>query len=257
MDLAGGGRSSAPAGRAVRAGLGEWLGGQSKLLPAQLLGLPELPHVSFDGAARSGGAHWKTGPLEEYGRGRAMAWIDDNFDQSCYEWAETDRADPAGPDRTAARPRGGPRRRLERLGRVSRLIAVTGFWPIFFLLVVLKIPVLGSIWLVWWASQATPEPDAAAEDADGGFKRRPGRSFRVVRAAVPTAAAPRCRFPPVPRAAAPGSSDPLRSLLSLAPDLAQIRMEVDLDRMTLRGDEALPHLPFFRLDLFPHLRRRR
>lgn len=59
----------------------------------QLLGLPELPHVRFDGAARGGGAHWKLGPLEEYGRGRAMAWIDDNFDPSCYEWAEA-RAEP-------------------------------------------------------------------------------------------------------------------------------------------------------------------
>ncbi len=53
-----------------------------------LLGLPELPHVTFDGAVAAGGAHWKLGPLEEYGQGRAMAWIDDNFDQSCYEWAE-------------------------------------------------------------------------------------------------------------------------------------------------------------------------
>jgi hypothetical protein len=56
-------------------------------LPA-LLGLPDLPHVTFDGAVAAGGAHWKLGPLEEYGQGRAMAWIDDNFDQSCYEWAE-------------------------------------------------------------------------------------------------------------------------------------------------------------------------
>jgi hypothetical protein len=59
----------------------------------QLLGLPELPHVSFDGAARDGGAHWKLGPLQAYGEGRALAWIDDNFDQSCYEWAEQ-RPDP-------------------------------------------------------------------------------------------------------------------------------------------------------------------
>jgi hypothetical protein len=49
---------------------------------------------------------------------------------------------------------------------------MVGFWPIFFLLVVLKIPVVGSIWLVWWASKQTPETDGAAEDADGGFKRR-------------------------------------------------------------------------------------
>ena len=34
-----------------------------------ILGLPELPHLSFDGAARFGSAHWKLGPLDEYGRG--------------------------------------------------------------------------------------------------------------------------------------------------------------------------------------------
>ena len=37
----------------------------------QLLGLPELPHLTFDGAARFGSAHWKLGPLDEYGKGRA------------------------------------------------------------------------------------------------------------------------------------------------------------------------------------------
>ena len=55
-------------------------------LPA-MLGLAELPHLTFDGAARFGSAHWKLGPLGDYGRGRALAWIDDNFDDSCYEWA--------------------------------------------------------------------------------------------------------------------------------------------------------------------------
>jgi hypothetical protein len=54
----------------------------------QMLGLPELPHVGFDGAARGGATHWKLGPLEAYGEGRALAWIDDNFDQSCYDWAQ-------------------------------------------------------------------------------------------------------------------------------------------------------------------------
>jgi hypothetical protein len=58
-----------------------------------VLGLPELPHLTFDGAARFGSAHWKLGPLDEYGRGRAMAWIDDNFDESCYQWAR-DRVEP-------------------------------------------------------------------------------------------------------------------------------------------------------------------
>jgi hypothetical protein len=53
-----------------------------------LLGLPDLPHVTFDGAARAGAAHWKLGPLEEFAAGRPLAWIDDNFDESCFEWAE-------------------------------------------------------------------------------------------------------------------------------------------------------------------------
>jgi hypothetical protein len=52
-----------------------------------LLGLPELPHLSFDGAA-SGSAHWKLGPLDAFAVGRPLAWIDDNLDGSCFEWAE-------------------------------------------------------------------------------------------------------------------------------------------------------------------------
>lgn len=47
---------------------------------------------------------------------------------------------------------------------------VEGFWPIFFLLVVLKVPVVGALWLVWWAARE-PEPETAADDGDGGFKR--------------------------------------------------------------------------------------
>lgn len=53
-----------------------------------ILGLPELPVLNFDGAARFGSAHWKLGPLDEYGKGRPLAWIDDSFDDSCYEWAQ-------------------------------------------------------------------------------------------------------------------------------------------------------------------------
>ena len=58
-----------------------------------ILGLPELPHLIFNGAARFGSAHWKLGPLDEYSNGRPLAWIDDNFDESCYEWAR-DREQP-------------------------------------------------------------------------------------------------------------------------------------------------------------------
>ena len=58
-----------------------------------MLGLAELPHLTFDGQARFGSAHWKLGPLDRYGRGRPLAWIDDNFDDSCYRWAR-EREEP-------------------------------------------------------------------------------------------------------------------------------------------------------------------
>ncbi len=58
-----------------------------------LLGIPALPVISFDGAARFGSAHWKLGPLDEFAKGRALAWIDDNFNEGCYEWAE-EREEP-------------------------------------------------------------------------------------------------------------------------------------------------------------------
>jgi hypothetical protein len=58
-----------------------------------ILGLPELPYVAFEGAARFGSAHWKLGPLAEFSGDRALAWIDDSLDESCYEWANA-RAAP-------------------------------------------------------------------------------------------------------------------------------------------------------------------
>jgi hypothetical protein len=48
---------------------------------------------------------------------------------------------------------------------------VEGFLPIFFLLVVLKIPVFGALWLVWWASKAPEGEEAGRESGDEGFGR--------------------------------------------------------------------------------------
>ena len=58
-----------------------------------VLGMPELPFITFEDAPRFGSAHWKLGPLDSYGRGKAVAWIDDSFDESCYEWAR-ERKEP-------------------------------------------------------------------------------------------------------------------------------------------------------------------
>jgi hypothetical protein len=52
-----------------------------------ILGLPELPYLSFDGRARFGTAHWKLEAIAEYAGDRPLAWIDDNLDRSCRRWA--------------------------------------------------------------------------------------------------------------------------------------------------------------------------
>ena len=58
-----------------------------------ILGLPELPYLTFDGRARFGTAHWKLEALDEYAASRPLAWIDDSLDSSCYEWAD-ERSSP-------------------------------------------------------------------------------------------------------------------------------------------------------------------
>jgi hypothetical protein len=56
-------------------------------LPA-ILGVPELPYLTFDGRAQFGTAHWKLDALDAYAGDRPLAWIDDSLDASCFEWAE-------------------------------------------------------------------------------------------------------------------------------------------------------------------------
>jgi hypothetical protein len=53
-----------------------------------ILGVPELPYLTFDGRAQFGTAHWKLDALDAYAGDRPLAWIDDSLDQSCFEWAE-------------------------------------------------------------------------------------------------------------------------------------------------------------------------
>jgi hypothetical protein len=54
----------------------------------QILGVPKLHHLTFDGRAKFGTAHWKLDALEEYAGDRPLAWIDDSLDDGCYEWAD-------------------------------------------------------------------------------------------------------------------------------------------------------------------------
>jgi hypothetical protein len=53
-----------------------------------LLQLPgRLPYLTFDGRVAAGSAHWKVDAIAEYAGDRPLAWIDDNVDGSCREWA--------------------------------------------------------------------------------------------------------------------------------------------------------------------------
>lgn len=53
----------------------------------------ELPTLSFDGRAVFGSSHWKVEAIDDYARGRAAAWIDDNLDERAEAWARG-RAEP-------------------------------------------------------------------------------------------------------------------------------------------------------------------
>jgi hypothetical protein len=53
-----------------------------------LLGLPAgLPHLRFSRDVGRSNAHWKLDAIEDYARGRALAWVDDALDEACERWA--------------------------------------------------------------------------------------------------------------------------------------------------------------------------
>lgn len=61
----------------------------------------------------------------------------------------------------------------------ARLEGMEGFWPIFFLLVVLKVPVFGMIWLLWWATIGRQQPETS-EDDGGSERQRPYHPRRPI-----------------------------------------------------------------------------
>jgi len=64
-----------------------WEEKANEYLP-HLLGLSgEYPVLSFDGRAVFGSAHWKLEAIDEHARDRPAAWIDDNLDEECEQWA--------------------------------------------------------------------------------------------------------------------------------------------------------------------------
>lgn len=109
----------------------------------------------------------------------------------------------AGPQ-PGARPRGiGPTRR----SRVATIGVDVG-WTFFYLMVILKIPIVALLWIVWWAINATDEDEAPTGDDDGGLRRerhprdpRPRPPRRGPHGDPPPPSPPRARTPAVGRPA--------------------------------------------------------
>jgi hypothetical protein len=97
-----------------------------------------------------------------------------------------------------------------------------GFWPIFFLLVVLKIPVLGALWLIWWAARPPEEAYEPSNDESGGPNR-----WRPLR--------PRPRGPH----SRPGGGAPMERVRTRPAELVSDRRE----RVPTEGCEPSPSQP--------------
>jgi hypothetical protein len=55
-------------------------------LPA-LLGVPRLPHLSFDRNPGRANGHWKLTAIDAHAGDRPLAWVDDALDETCDAWA--------------------------------------------------------------------------------------------------------------------------------------------------------------------------
>jgi hypothetical protein len=69
-----------------------WEERANEYLP-HLLGLPELPHLRFERAVGRANAHWKLDAIDAHAGRRALAWVDDAFNDACHAWA-AERAAP-------------------------------------------------------------------------------------------------------------------------------------------------------------------
>jgi hypothetical protein len=64
-----------------------WEEKANEYLP-RLLGLPRsLPFLTFERSPGRANAHWKLDAIERFAGPRALAWIDDAFNDACHEWA--------------------------------------------------------------------------------------------------------------------------------------------------------------------------
>jgi hypothetical protein len=55
---------------------------------------------------------------------------------------------------------------------------MSGFWAVFWLAIILKIPIAALLYIVWWAVREPPVPEADPEDGSGGSPRDPHPRIR-------------------------------------------------------------------------------
>jgi hypothetical protein len=70
-----------------------------------------------------------------------------------------------------------------------------GFWAIFWLAVILKLPIAALLGIVWWAVRQPPVPEADHEDGGGGSRRDPHPRIRPPQ---PPRRGPHADPPPAP-----------------------------------------------------------
>jgi hypothetical protein len=100
-----------------------WEEKANEYLP-HLLGLPVLPHLSFERSVGRTNAHWKLDAIEAYAGARSLAWIDDAFNDACHEWAQEREAPTLLVQTTPAN--GLTRREVKVLERWAREPALAG-----------------------------------------------------------------------------------------------------------------------------------
>ncbi|HEY8304579.1 MAG TPA: HAD domain-containing protein [Solirubrobacteraceae bacterium] len=85
-----------------------------------LLGVPTLPHLRFERSVGRANAHWKLDAIDAYAGERALAWIDDAFNDACHVWA---RARESATLLVQTAPTSGlTRREAQTLGRWARTL---------------------------------------------------------------------------------------------------------------------------------------
>jgi hypothetical protein len=97
-----------------------WEEKANEYLP-HLLGLPTMPHLSFERSVGRANAHWKLDAIDAHAGNRPLAWIDDAFNDACHEWASLRQAPTLLVQTTPAS--GLTRREAQMLERWARTLA--------------------------------------------------------------------------------------------------------------------------------------